>query len=378
MFPLPLRFVIVAVLAIFILIWSLEEIDKTIHFCLSSLSMIDFDVLAENSVLSGLLGGVIATNPRDIMPELPLMKAVGTVAREGAIHIRPDGVIIAANLVIEERWGIHSQDCIDANLALIISFPPRVDHFTPKPGIEITLVGDDVMIPINANAFPVRHGTEVTGFVLFFEDMRDQRQETAAFEAEVARAKELVESIVPFALRGKMTEVNKSLIYVANWIAVLCVQIAQFAELVEGPTVVDVLKQFRTETHKQFDDTAGVVVLRPVGVSEYLVFNALGANRRRQPGCTSRVAGLQLQCRVGAEASVAMGPNSTDDLSFDIFGKVAESATALAMIASITTLSVDKNTFLILTTAVRCSSKIVNFKVSVVTYSAFKCVLQRT
>jgi hypothetical protein len=45
-----------AVLAVSMFARFLEEINAAIYFCVSSLATVDFDVVTENSVLSGLPG----------------------------------------------------------------------------------------------------------------------------------------------------------------------------------------------------------------------------------------------------------------------------------------------------------------------------------
>jgi PAS domain-containing protein len=387
---LPLTMVVVALVVIWLFVWCLSRVERAIHFCLTSLCMIDIDVIMENTVLTNFLSGVFPTNPRDVMVESPLMKAVATVSREIVLQVRPDGVVTSANPAIEERWGVRVTDCIDVDLGLIFTFNSSVaDRLSTNLDTEITLTGDRTVIPVNSLAFEVRRGDEITGYVLFIEDLRDQRRDAAALEAEIATAEALVVSVIPPPLRGKLTPEENSLTYVANWIAVMCVQIVGFDEFTKRVDAMEVLKQFRTLIRERTSDITGVTPLKSIGVSEYLLFNSsgeLGEAGRTIPVIwqTCQIlmqiavdVNVQLQFGVSGESQVVMGLMDTEDLSFDIFGRVLKSSRALAGKAPADNLNVDKMALPTFPSVVGASPTSVTFKVGAVSYSAFECELVR-
>jgi hypothetical protein len=343
---------------------------------------------SENPVLTGFISGTFPTSERDVVTESPLTKAVATVSRDVVMHLTPEGVVTAINPAVERLWGLRPADCVNVDLSLICTFPATVpDRLATNLGTTITITADQAVIPVNSYAFPLRRNETITGYVLFIEDMHEHVKEARELETELARAQELVQSIIPPPLRPKLVEANKSLTYVSNWAAVLCVQIAAFPDFAPRPNSVDVLKELRQAIADRVANVPGIVPIKSVGVSEYLLFNAAGEYGDADQtvpviwaACTTlaEVAqglGLQLQVGLSAEAQVVMGLMETDDLSFDVFGRVLRTARALAAKAPVNCLYVDKNVLPNFPTAVGRPQKPVSFKIGAMSYVAFECTL---
>jgi PAS domain-containing protein len=390
MIILPIVMILIALVVLSLFLWFLNRVERAIHFCLSSLCMIHVDVIMENPVLSNFLSGLFPSNPRQVQSESPLMKALATFAREIVLQLRPDGVVTAANPAIEDRWGIRVADCIEVDLSLIFTFNTAVhDRLATNLDTEITLTTDRTVIPVNSLAYEVKREGEITGYVLFLEDLRDHRRDTAALDTEIALAKDLMWSVVPVSLRPKLTSVNHSLTYVAPWAAVMCVQLFEFDDFVQRPKSVEVLKQFRALTAERLGSVVGVALLKPVGVSEYLLFNSAGELGDAAGSIpliwwvcqvfmhTAVELDVRLQFGVSGEAQVVMGLMSADDLSFDVFGKVLKSARSLAVKAPFDTLNVDKVAFPTFPSVVGSSSKPFSFKIGANSFVGFEIPLVR-
>jgi PAS domain-containing protein len=387
---LPLTMVVGALVVILLFIWCLSRVERAIHFCLSSLCMVDVDVIMESTVLTNFLSGIFPTNPRDVMMESPLMKAVATLSREIVLQVRPDGVVTSVNPAIEERWGVRVADCVDVDLSLIFTFNSSVtDRLATNLDTEITLASDRSVIPVNSRVFEVRREEEITAYVLFMEDLRDQRRDAEALEAEIAHARELVVSIVPPSIRSQLTEANQTLTYVSNWAAVMCVQLADFDDFVKRTDSTETIKRFRTMIAERTGLLTGVTPLKAVGISEYILFNGTGelgdaANTIPAIWQTCGVAmqiavelEIQLRFGVSAEVQIAMGLVSTQDLTFDIFGRVLKTARALAVRAPTDGIYVDKLALPAFASITGQAANTINFKSGAATLSAFEIQLTR-
>jgi hypothetical protein len=387
-YTMPIVVIVVAFCAVLVFIWFLSRTQRAIHFCLMSLSMVDYDVIMENTVLSNFLSGLFPTSERDVLSESALMKAVTSVSQDIVLHLRPDGVVTSANRTIEERWGIRVLDCVDVELSLLLEFPATVaNRLVTNMDIEITLVFDRSVIPVNSFVFVIERDKEVLGYIMFLEDLREQRGNAALLQSELARSKELVKSVIPRALQAKVTETNGTLTYVAPWVAVLCTQISDFPEFARRQTSLETIRKFRTAIAAKIADIAGVAALKGVGVSEYFMFNAAGElgdadatipviwRVCQELAQAARELELAVQFGVSAENDVAMGLMSTDDLSFDIFARVVRTSRVLASRAPQNAANVDKIALQTFPAVVKCTSRTVTFKVGSSSYPAYECTI---
>jgi hypothetical protein len=222
---------------------------------------------------------------------------------------------------------------------------------------------------------------------MFLEDLRERQGNAKLVQSELTKAKQLVFSVIPHALRPKLAEVNHSLTYVAPWVAVLCVQIKDFSEFAGRETALETLRKFRNAISEKAAEVIGMAKIKSVGVSEYLMFNAageLGDADAAMPVIwgicrvfVSLAVELQmpLQLGVSAETEVVMGLMSMDDLSFDLFARVLRTSRVLASRAPLNSVNVDKMSLPTFTAVVGCQSKVVTFKIGSVSYGAFECPL---
>jgi hypothetical protein len=100
-------------------------------------------------------------------------------------------------------------------------------------------------------------------YVLFFEiaeQMKVLRKETAKIEG-------LVRSVIPKSLLGRVLDQNRVLAYVA----VLCVQIAEYRALAKKPDRT-ALGLFRDGVDHRVPEMPDVWHVKSVGISEYLFF----------------------------------------------------------------------------------------------------------
>jgi PAS domain-containing protein len=386
--PAPL--VALSLAAAVALLYFIGRIGRGLHFALSTLAMVSPEVVMESIPLTNFLTGIFPTNERAVVAESALCNAVTSIASEVTLQVRPDGVVTAVSPAIENRWGVRPSDCLDVDLSLILEFDPSVrDRLATNLNTEITLVSDRTPIPVNSYAFEVGRDGEVTAYVLFIEDLRQQRQAQAALEAEAERARELVAAVVPRTLSGKLTEANRSLTYVANWDAVMCVQLSEFGEFAKRLDAVEVLKRFRMEINDRLERVEDIAPLKSVGLSEYLLVNgadhwgnAAAAVPAIWSTCNALAAaaaalGLRLQFGVSGESQAVMGLMSTDDLSFDIFGRVLKAARALAKNAPVGSLNVDKMGFPMFPDVAGCAARPRTFKIGSLSYSALEIQLPR-
>jgi hypothetical protein len=86
---------------------------------------------------------------------------------------------------------------------------------------------------------------------------------------------------------------------------------------------------------------------------------------------------VQLQFGVSGEPQVLMGLMSTDDLTFDVFGRVLKGARSLAVKAPSDTLNVDKQAFPTFTSVIECTSKPFSFKIGANSFIGFEIPLVR-
>jgi hypothetical protein len=155
-----------------------------------------------------------------------------------------------------------------------------------------------------------------------------------------------------------------------------------FDEFAKQLNAVEIVKRFRLEIENRLNGVEDVTPLKSVGLSEYMLVNGAGqlpdaaiATPAIWQACklvmeVGSGLGLRLQIGVCAESEVVMGLMSTDNLSFDIFGRALKTSRALAKKASIGSVSVDKVSFSRFSETVGCPGRPVTFKIGSTSYSA--------
>jgi hypothetical protein len=383
LFGPPIAFLVVALAAAVTLLYLIYRIDRGLHFALSTLSAVNPDVIMESIPLTNFLVGIFPTNERAVALESALRNAVAHVTSEVTLQLQPDGVVKEVNAAIEQRWGVRASDCLDIDLSLILEFDASVTNpLTTNLNTTITLVKGHMTIPVNSYVFEVRTDRVITAYVMFMEDLRERNGLLASIEAESEKARELVVMVIPRSLNGKMTETNQTLTYVSDWVAVICVQLCDFNEVARHADAVEIVKHFRMDIDMRLEQMTDISRVNSVGLSDYLLVNGGGIYQDEAaaiPGiwqaCNSVMEagarlGLQLQFGVCGESQVVMGLASTDNLSFNIFGRVLKTARALARKASSDSLVVEKTSFPMFSEAVECPGKPVAFKVGQLSYLA--------
>jgi hypothetical protein len=377
---------ILALITTVLLLWYLTRVTAAFHYCLSSLCAIDFRAVMENHLLAGIFAGVFPQDDKAVFMVPPIIKAIHNFTREVIFQLAPDMTITAVNPVIETHWHIHASSCIDTNLSLVVGFDPSVtDPLGTHRNITVTLIHSQTTIPVNSTGVPVIVDGEVQAYVLFFEDLGEIAEQGELLRKETAEAEGIIQSIIPKSLRPKVLEQIRTLTYVANWIAVLCVQIADYGTFAKKPNQTDALRLFRDGMDQLITDMPDVWHVKSVGISEYILFSSAddnpdvtGTAKLLFNACQSikTIAeghGIQIQFGASAESEVVMGLMTTDNVTFDMFSTVARVSRIMAAKAAPNTLYVNKIGFPTFPSAIGAAPVTVNFKNGSVSYVGFEC-----
>jgi hypothetical protein len=345
-------------------------------------------MVMDNQVLTNFLSGVFPTAQRDLSTLSPLIQALPTFTSEIVFQLRPDMTVTAVNSAIEERWRIRVRDCIDVDLSLILSFPASVtDPLGTNSGTEITLTASQTVIPVNSTAVPITDSNEVVGYVLFLEDLSGQRDAANQLEKCRKEAGAIVASRIPVLLREKVVAEGESLMYVANFAAVLCVQVSNFNGLARMGEVVYAVGRFRDQMDQLLVDSPRIAHFRTIGITEYILVDA--GIEQAGPGDVAasawagaqtimraaQITGVQIQFGMSAEAAVVAGLMTIENVAFGVFAKVTRVARIMALKAKPGVLLVDKMAFPTFPIIVAVDAAPVTFMNGSVNYTAFECKL---
>jgi class 3 adenylate cyclase len=339
-----------------------------------------------NQVLSDFLAGFFSSDEQQLSTLSPLVRSVHTYSTDIVFELTPEGTVVSVNPSIEEHWHIPVADCIDVNLALIVTFDQAVaDPFATNLDTTVTLVASETQIQVNSTAVQVvKHG-QLIGYILFIEDLRHRHHEAECLSRSVEQANNLVRQMIPAALREKMKEENASLVYVTNWAAVLCIQIADFETFADQTGQIDAAKRYRETLDSYFAGLPNAAHFKSLGLSEYVLFEV--GNEPCDPAeiarlvwqCCAQVrkilelADVKVRFGLAAEPIVTMGLMSTDTLSFDIFGKVARAARIMALKATPGVLVTDTTAFPHFPAIVGVQANQLHFNNGPVKYIGLRC-----
>jgi hypothetical protein len=386
MMTVPLILIIIMFLAIVVVVWYLLDIRRIMHFCLESLSMMDPEVVLGHPRLTAALGGVFTPEDPQTTAISVSLHAVTEYSSYIIFEVTSDLIVHSLNPAALSRWHLKASECENVDLSLVFTFDPDLPSvFENAENTFVRLITEQLEVPVSFCVFPLETDKTVTGYMYFFEDLREKTAQNNKLAAEQNRAAALVKGVVPDGVSVSPNEA--SLLYQADWIAVLAVQISGFPDVAAREDAGDALKHFREALGDYIENRCWISHAKTVGVTEYLVINAGGQLTKSEDmnECVWRtcieIASLAKPCAIplqfGAttETGAPMGLLSEDHLSFEVFARCVKAAKIIASRSRANALLVDKSVFASFPTALNLPANPVCFKYGEIAYQCYDCPL---
>ena len=361
----PLIFIAAELTIVCCIIYLLHQIRKTVRFCLSTLSYIDSSIVAQSQELSTLLSGQFNLNEKQPnSSSRTIIDSVPNFSPEFVIILEKDHRISFVNSLVETKWNLKYEECIDVDLDLILRFEDpslksKLDMLFKGDIDEVIIretsaiiISTEASIPVSIYIIPVKHGNEVkqAGFIIV--DMTKIKEQNRLLENERREALNLKRGMYPKSISKEINFAYHRLIFVSKRFTLVSIQLCNFESILKEEDPPARLTCFRKRINEAANEIDGAELVKSLGTYEFILFDVeksddpLPSNTKAIEFCRKLSKLLEedkLVPRFGltSETKCPMGMMDSNRMSFDVFGRCMTTAMLLVAAASPNCICVD-------------------------------------
>ena len=327
---MPYIFSIIGLAICLTIIWLLVSVKRTIRQSLAMLSLVDFEVIASDNVITDLVGGSFSKR-HDESPNSKTLLEVADQSNYVILEVSPEMTVKYANKAIERKWNVKENDYQDISLPLIISFD--ISKKETQKNVDVVFVADQRHVRMNIFVYHINDNKNKSNFIYFFEDLSERELREQELQHEYDKIEKMKRDIIPPGLVSRIVKDKNSWTFVSDDIALFTTTFTDFDRVCHDENAVDVLKQYKSRIHDFISDKPDVIHIKSTGITDYFavnLLNTLPSKRKVDAECFDICRslcqhlmshGMSAGFTMTTETKVVVGLMNQNVLSFDLFGR---------------------------------------------------------
>lgn len=282
---------VIGIFLIIVLIVKLKSVEKTVKFCLSSLSMLKPQYIRDSKNIMQLLIGNFKTEIiHNHSLDAPL-QMVSDISPDCIITLDKISRIVYFNESTEKIFGLDIDDWKKVHISLLFSIEEEkamenitkiaetqeLQNYASDGPVFIRLFSSELRVKLLVNSYRINHSAEET-CIIILKDISNVIALMETLQQLKEHNEKVIYSIIPKRIRNKYDIHNQMLKTIAHNVFLCGFEFVGFSELYKQTSSNEIfksIKSFQTSLENQTYKANDAILIKNIGCTSIVVFNYL-------------------------------------------------------------------------------------------------------
>lgn len=347
---------IIGIIVASFVIYQLHQVELTVKFCLSSLSMLKPHYIKDSKNIMELLSGnfqvsIIHNHSLDA----PLEK-VGQVIKENVITTDNQARVKYMNITCLRNFQLNLEDWKKAHLSLLFeidepTFMETIERIAkygePKSYFsngakKLKILSNQRELSYSVEAFHIDFSNQ-EACVLIMKDINESINKQQELSDLIKQADQMRVAIIPKILQSKYESSTKQMKLISHNVFIAAIEYIGFDDLVAktSPTeAFKIINQHESALSRHADSFSDVIVVTRIGSTSFILFNVLRQSSNSYEIATEMIRfaksfvdnnpNTEVRMGFGLSKNLTLALRSEKSVQFDAYSKVLHTIYSMA------------------------------------------------